>query len=218
MGIGLVRPRTLRPVSGVWSRVLSRPVPPAFARGFASEGRRGKLVARGFARELRRGWLLLLEGANLREVVAGRFAAVFRDVAALRLAALRLAVLRLRTPPEDLAPPFRDEAFADGTRRVPPVRPVLAVLVPAFEALAVVPTGFFCDALPACLPLAGLAPAVLLRPATFRAAARSSEPAFRFDAVRFRPRPWLLDTDFLVLFLFAILMPLRLVYGFDRWP
>ena len=42
VGIGLVRPRTLRPVSGVWSKVLSRPVPPTFARVLAVELRRAR--------------------------------------------------------------------------------------------------------------------------------------------------------------------------------
>jgi hypothetical protein len=37
VGIGFVRPRTDRPVSGVWARVDSRPFPPAFAR-FAGFG------------------------------------------------------------------------------------------------------------------------------------------------------------------------------------
>jgi hypothetical protein len=35
VGIGLVRPLTVRPVSGVWSRVDSRPVPPSRRFGAA---------------------------------------------------------------------------------------------------------------------------------------------------------------------------------------
>jgi hypothetical protein len=68
------------------------------------------------------------------------------------------------------------------------------------------------------LPCGVLAPAVFLRPPALRAVARAPAPAFRFDGVSFCPRDLPLDPDFLVLFFFAILMPLKMVSGFDRWP
>jgi hypothetical protein len=68
------------------------------------------------------------------------------------------------------------------------------------------------------LPCGVFAPAVFLRPPAVRAAARAPAPALRFDGVSFCPRDLPLDPDFLVLFFFAILMPLKMVSGFDRWP
>jgi len=46
VGMGFVGPRTERPVSGVWSRVASRPVPPLFGR-FGEAGRRADLRVAG---------------------------------------------------------------------------------------------------------------------------------------------------------------------------
>jgi hypothetical protein len=47
VGIGFVRPWTVRPVSGVWARVDSRPVPPAF-RAFVRLVEAGRLADRLF--------------------------------------------------------------------------------------------------------------------------------------------------------------------------
>jgi hypothetical protein len=68
------------------------------------------------------------------------------------------------------------------------------------------------------LPCGVLDPAVFRRQPPVRAAARAPAPALRFDGVDFCPRDLPLDPDFLVLFFFAILMPLKMVSGFDRWP
>jgi len=87
----------------------------------------------------------------------------------------------------------------------------LAVLLVAFlalrEAFAVFPAFFFCG----LVFFRAFAAAVFRRPPALRAAARPPAADFRVAGVNFRPRALLLDPDFLVLFFFAILMPLKMV-------
>jgi|SRR5688572_22418118 len=114
VGIGLVSPRTVRPVAGVWASSLSRPVPPrrlgapAFALLFVPELRRGRavfleapfrLTLRALRLAGRVGFFACFRRVFPRAVLAG---AAFRLEPALRAfarapaRALRLEVVRFR--------------------------------------------------------------------------------------------------------------------------
>jgi hypothetical protein len=114
---------------------------------------------------------------------------------------------------------FLRAAFAELRRAVG-----LAVRLDVFFALrvaffAVFLLCFFCGREPfaafALRFFCGRAFAVVFR---VRAADRPAAAVFFFAGVAFFPRALLLVADFLVVFFFAILMPLKMVSGFDRWP
>jgi hypothetical protein len=138
----------------------------------------------------------------------------------------------------------RPAAFLAPALAAAPLAPDLAVVLPALffavlpafplalalalfpGALAVFPLCFFCGlrvpgrggfvgCFRRAFPCGVFAPAVFRRPPPLRAVARRPAPALRFDGVGFclRDLPVLF-----ALFFFAILMPLKMVSGFDRWP
>ncbi|MDQ3420763.1 MAG: hypothetical protein M3541_18660 [Acidobacteriota bacterium] len=96
--------------------------------------------------------------------------------------------------------------LAERCRAVPLAVLLIDFLAPR-EPVAVFAPFFFCG----LVFLRAFAAAVFRRPPALRAAARPPALDFRFAGVSFRPRALLLDPDFLVLFFFAILMPLKMV-------
>jgi hypothetical protein len=172
----LVLPLTVRPVSGVWASVSSRPLPPALTGVEAllpreEEGPEAFGVVDGRVLRVVTGRRDVL----LRELALREAAARLREVAA----ALREVAARLRELPalrEDAATPLRLPFRCPGRGGIV-----------AFLRLA--------------LPRGGLAAVAFRRPPAVRAFARAPAPALRLDGVSFRPRflPWVFALFFLTI-------------------